>query len=112
MWSFDVADEVDLDSGLNAAMDARDLTHQEKEEKTWKSTQLVETLAELCAERAALVDYISYYESVWTARGWEDGMLGREKAGINLLDLKIWWAPYTMYSGSSSVPARPGVSRH
>ena len=54
-----------------------------------ETTQLPETLAELHTERAALVDYISYCEAVWTARGW-GVTLARKKASVNLLDHKIW----------------------
>lgn len=62
MWSFVVAD--DLKYGSSAAMDARDLAYREVEEATWKTTHLLETLAEFYAERAAMVNYISYYEAV------------------------------------------------
>ena len=50
---------------------------------------MLETVVDLHAERAAVVNYTFYYEGVWTARGW-GVMFARETARVRLLDHKIW----------------------
>ena len=70
-------------------VNARDLAHRGEEEEKWNTRQMLETVVDLHAERAAVVNYTFYYEGVWTARGW-GVMFARETARVRLLDHKIW----------------------
>ena len=51
--------------------------------------QLLDILAALQAERAALLECIFFGEAVWTPRGWGGEMFPRGKARVNLLDYHI-----------------------
>ena len=67
---------------------------QEKEEMRM-TAQLQEILAELHTERAALVNCISYYDSVSITPKWVD-MFARERARVNLFGSQVWYAQHTV----------------